>query len=287
MPWNNPDPEKVAEWAGWFDGEQPTALSGYLSRLLFMNDYIVTDPYDEDKLLFCMVDDKGEKVEFDRNARRLRLTASCGYRFAKSWECPDHRITQELVIQEEATWSRDEDGNYFCEIEERDADYQENAWTAGEEDVPIRGVPFDLDHWKTKRNYGVKFIPKINLRWAIRRRDRSDFRPEKVPGYKLHESAASIIAITGCSRATAFRWIEKFMAEPPPEPEPYKVTTAKELLPLIVQAGGGYMRLTPGAVYVGSAGYYSAGVRMSGVYSGCVRPSGCPNVGVVETGEDG
>jgi hypothetical protein len=37
----------------------------------------------------------------------------------------------------------------------------------------------------------------------------------------LHESWQSIMAITDCSRATAFRWIEKLMAEPSPEPEPW------------------------------------------------------------------
>jgi hypothetical protein len=132
----------------------------------------------------------------------------------------DHRITQKLVIEETATWSRDEEGALVCVFEDQDADYQLDTWAVGEEEIPIRGVRFELAHWQSKRNYGIKFKPEINLRWAIRRRDRRfDFRPEKVPDYTKHCSHQSIMGLTGCSRATAFRWIEKFMAEPPPEPE--------------------------------------------------------------------
>jgi hypothetical protein len=228
MPWNNPDPEEIAKWELWNGGVAPTFLTTYLKRLLFMNDFIVTDPHPHPKrtrMTFPMYDPDGKGVEFDRHTRRMRLTASCRYRYAKSIECPDHRITQGLVVAEMATWSRDDDGNYFVVVEEQDSDYQEETWTAGEREIPIRGVEFDLKHWQSHRNYGVTFQRKIDLRWEIRRRDRRwDFRPEKVPGYQLHESWQSIMAITGCSRATAFRWIEKLMAEPSPEPEPW--TTA-------------------------------------------------------------
>ena len=222
MPWKNPDPEKVAAWADLFEGEQPDHLSTYLKRLLFMNDYIMTDPFRDSPVLpYAMKDTDGKDVEIDRHTRRVRLTASCGHRYAKSIEIMDHRIVQKLVTEERATWERDEEGRLVCLVEEQDADYQLDIWRAGEDELPIRGVRFGLAHWQTKRNYGITFRPKINLRWEIRRRDRKwDFRPEKVPGYKLHCSAQSIMAITGCSRATAFRWIEKFMADQP-EPEPW------------------------------------------------------------------
>ena len=93
-------------------------MSRYLAELLFMNDYIVTDPYDEDKPQFAMRDTEGRRVERDRNTRRLHLTALCGHRYAKSWECMDHRIVQGLMTEEMATWERNEGGRFS--MRERD-----------------------------------------------------------------------------------------------------------------------------------------------------------------------
>ena len=122
----------------------------------------------------------------------------------RSWIIGSRRS---LLPKATATWSRDEEGALVCVFEDQDADYQLDTWAVGEEEIPIRGVRFELPHWQSKRNYGIKFKPEINLRWAIRRRDRRfDFRPEKVPDYTKHCSHQSIMGLTGCSRATAFRW---------------------------------------------------------------------------------
>jgi len=90
----------------------------------------------------------------------------------------------------------------------------------------------------------------IDVEYTIVKRDPC----EEVPHYKTHDSAEEVMEYLGCSRATAFREIKKGFRIP----RPYKLTTAAELLPLIVAGGGGYMKLTPGPVYTGS-GWYSEG----------------------------
>jgi hypothetical protein len=113
-----------------FDGNQPDYLPKYLKQLLFMNDYIVTDPFTDSPVVpHAMKDTDGKDVEMDRHTRSVGLTASCGYRYAKSIECVDHRIMQNLVVQEMATWARDEEGRYVCTVEEEDADFQMGAWS--------------------------------------------------------------------------------------------------------------------------------------------------------------
>jgi len=61
MPWNNPDPEEVAKWELWNGGVAPTFLTTYLRRLLFMNDFIVTDPHPKrTRMMFPMYDTDGK-----------------------------------------------------------------------------------------------------------------------------------------------------------------------------------------------------------------------------------
>jgi hypothetical protein len=180
MPWRNPDPKKVAEWAAQTDGDHPNALgnpdflSSYLKRLLFMNDYSPMDPFHSKPLFFY--------ADSDENTRRVQLKASCGVRYAKSWECYDHRVIHVQAMTEAHAWERGDVGRGLrCNIESLDEDFQG----------------------------GVKLRLKVELRWEIRRRDRHFWTvEEKVPGYKLHDTAAAVMAYLGCSRATAFRKIK-------------------------------------------------------------------------------